>query len=366
MSTPQLTNSTKQLTLVMLSFLVTILLLESGGIVVWAQRLEVGALQSFAEPIAQKIHNQVSVLSMAHWRTTALTSLAKIGWSDDVVANAKTTEIPAKTTSCPPIPPAVSPVVSAAVTPVATFKTAELLTHGLDVPTLTPLTPSLPPITAHTLRHIALVGDSMMAVGISSMLLREAAKRPDLHMIKAFRSGTGLARPDAFNWLTEYPAMLGAQQPDLVIVAIGANDAQGFVENGKVLTYGTNKWIEAYRQRVTDFMDMISANGQYVLWIGMPPMKQAFFNTRMALINRITYSVVRQYPKATWWNPVHYIGDANGQFREFGALADGKISRLRSMDGIHMSDEGASLLTSELINWIAPTAVATKTPPPNP
>ena len=362
MSVPQLTNSTKQMTLVMLSFLATIFLLESGGLVVWAQRLEIGSLRSFAEPITQKAHDHVSVLGIAYWRNTLLTSLANIGWSDSPVVDSPTKTSPTTTsavTRCPP--PAVQAVTTA--TPLAP-KTPKSLTPS-DVPVLTPLPSLLPHITANTPRQIGLVGDSMMAVGLSSTLLRKAAKRPDLHIIKAFRSGTGLARPDAFNWLAEYPAMLGTHQPDVVIVAIGANDAQGFVENGKVLAYGTEKWIQVYHQRVTDFMNMISANGQYVLWVGMPPMKQSFFNTKMALINRITYSVVSQYPQATWWNPVRYIGDDNGQFREFGALADGKVSRLRSADGIHFSDEGASLLTSELINWLTPTPVAIsgKTPP---
>ncbi len=366
MSATELTNSIKQMTLVMLSFMATIFLLESGGLVVWAQRLEIGALRSFAEPITQKAHDHVSTLSIADWRNTLLTSLANIGWSDNPVVKSQIVKIAPDMTNCPTtavVPPIVTSTATA--TAVVSPKTPDILTQLLDVPVLTPLPKSLPYIASHTPRQIALVGDSMMAVGLSSTLLREATKHPDLHIIKAFRSGTGLARPDAFNWLAEYPAMLGTQQPDVVIVAIGANDAQGFVENGKVLAYGTDKWIQVYRQRVTDFMSMISANGQHVLWIGMPPMKQSLFNTKMALINRITYSVVRQYPQAAWWNPVRYIGDDNGQFREFGSLADGKISRLRSVDGIHLSDEGASLLTSELINWLttAPVAISEKTPP---
>jgi len=46
---------------------------------------------------------------------------------------------------------------------------------------------------------VALAGDSMMAVGLSATLLRQAAGHKDLRMVKAFRSGTGLARPEVFN-----------------------------------------------------------------------------------------------------------------------------------------------------------------------
>jgi hypothetical protein len=85
----------------------------------------------------------------------------------------------------------------------------------------------LPPTAPGETRVVALVGDSMMAVGLSDVLLRQTATDQNLRIVKAFRSGTGLARPDVFDWMEEYPAMIASEKPDAVIVAIGANDGQG-------------------------------------------------------------------------------------------------------------------------------------------
>jgi hypothetical protein len=199
----------------------------------------------------------------------------------------------------------------------------------------------------------------MMAVGLSATLLRQAAGNKDLHMIKAFRSGTGLARPEVFNWMDEYPAMIGAEKPDVVIVAIGANDGQGFVVDGKVLPYGSEGWQKVYQDRLASYLAMVSSSGARVVWVGLPPMRIPVYNQKIAAINRIAYTVVSQSPQATWWNPVAYVGDDSGGFREFATLPNGQSMRLRATDGIHLSDEGAGLLTNVLMKWLDPP------PPPS-
>jgi hypothetical protein len=203
-------------------------------------------------------------------------------------------------------------------------------------------------------RVVALAGDSMMAVGLSATLLRQAAGNKNLRMVKVFRSGTGLARPEVFDWMDEYPAMLGAEKPDVVIVAIGANDGQGFVVDGKVMPYGSADWRKVYQERLAGYLAMVGAGGARVVWVGLPPMRLPIYDEKIAAINRIAYTVVSQSPQATWWNPVSYVGDPAGKFREFADLGNGKTMRLRAADGIHLSDEGAGLLTAVLMKWLDP------------
>jgi len=195
----------------------------------------------------------------------------------------------------------------------------------------------------------------MMAVGLSSELMREAANDPRLRIVKAFRSGTGLARPEVFDWMTEYPAMLGAEKPDVVLVAIGANDGQGFVVDGKVLAFGSEGWSKVYQQRVADYLAMVGAGGARVVWVGLPPMRSASYDDKMAAINKVAYTVVSQSPRAVWWNPVSYVGDEAGRYREYSATGN---VRLRQADGVHLSDEGAGLLTGALLKWLDPPAAA--------
>ena len=81
-------------------------------------------------------------------------------------------------------------------------------------------------------------------------------------------------------------------------------------------------------------------------------MKSPKYDEKTAVINRIAYTVVSQYPRATWWNPLPLIGDESGAYREFATLAGGKTIRIRAADGIHLSDEGAALLAPPLMSWL--------------
>jgi len=197
----------------------------------------------------------------------------------------------------------------------------------------------------------------MMAVGLSSTILRQAPHYKALSFVHAFKSGTGLARPEVFNWQLEYPAMLKDAQPDFVLVAIGANDGQGFVEDGVTYPFGSEGWKRIYQRRVQAYLDMLSANGATVVWLGLPPMKSDIYDARIALINRIDYSVVSASPHGIWVGTAGVVGDADGRFRDFGEI-DGHTTRLRQGDGIHLSDDGATLITTKLLPWLAAQQVA--------
>jgi len=333
----------------MAGFALTILLLESEALATWADRLDVGPARSAAVQVTAALDRTLRPLGFERVREDGLDGLDRLGWTDDparlLAAREKYLGRAASPGSACTAPTRIpdAGALSAANAPLASA-----------VPRLTALTP-LPPAAQGQPRVVALVGDSMMAVGLSDILLRETADDRNLRVIKAFRSGTGLARPDVFDWMQEYPAMIGNQQPGAIIVAIGANDGQGFVDHGKTLAFGSDAWVRAYRQRTADFLDMLTQNGARVVWVGLPPMKSGSYNSRAAEINRIAYTVVSLNPHAAWWNPQPYIGDESGAFRELLTAPDGKTTRLRAADGIHLSDEGAALLAPALIHWLNPT-----------
>ncbi len=356
----------------MTGFALTIVLLESQALLTWAQRLEVGFGRQQAVEAASAIHQTLAPLGLERLRQQGLADLDLLGWSDDParLQAARESSGPASLGHACATPNGLSglPV------PGATVANGAAATRGMgvpishDVPRATAL-PPLPPAVAGRPRVVALVGDSMMAVGLGNVLLQEAASNENLRIVKAFRSGTGLARPDVFDWMQEYPAMIGDAQPDVVMVAIGANDGQGFVENGQVLPFGSDAWVKVYQQRTAAFLNLLTQHGARVVWVGLPPMKSAKYDDKTAVINRIAYTVVSQYPQASWWNPSPWIADDAGRYREFTTLADGKTARIRAADGIHLSDEGAALLTPTLMNWLnspPPATTAQLIVPPAP
>jgi hypothetical protein len=340
-------------------FVALVLLLESGGLVDWAQRLELGPERSVALPVVTVLHRGVARFGMEHARQRILTALARVGWSDDAAA----VEDAAAVAQLKPA--AIAAPVGAGSAAAST--TAKPHDANADVPEPTtrrplppmqgapPLLSVLPPfpaVPAGGTRTVALAGDSMMAVGLSSTILRQAPKYKDLTLLKAFKSGTGLARPEVFNWQTEYPAMLHGARPDVVVVAIGANDGQGFVSEGVTYPFGSEGWKEIYQRRVEAFLEMLEADGASVVWVGLPPMKSDAYDARIALVNRIDYAVVSASPKAIWFSSAGLVGDAQGRFQDFGEV-HGATTRLRQADGIHLTDDGATLLVARLLPWLA-------------
>ena len=362
-----------QLAAAMVAFAVSALLLESGGLYDWAQRLDLGPLRTVALPVATKLHAAVARTGLETVRAKAITGLARAGWGDDPAAaeNGGATADPTATTVTLPVPSPTKPgvVPESKLGPVTPPVIPPPLTPLAGDP---PLTSTLPPL-ADTLQRaqgrplvVALAGDSMMAVGLAEMLLRQSPKYPNIKFVKAFKSGTGLARPEVFNWQKEYPAMLGTVHPDVVLVAIGANDGQGFVDNGVTYPFGSDGWKTVYQQRVAAYLQMIAqpASGGHapqVLWLSLPPMKSENYSAKISLVNRIAYTVVSASPQAAWFSTAGIEGDYKGAFRDFGEV-NGKQTRLRASDGIHMSIDGATLIADKLFPWLSP-AVSTPVEP---
>lgn len=360
-------NTLPQLATVMAGFSLTILLLESEALLHWAQRLEVNHAAVVAVQVTGDLHRVLQPLHIEWARREGLADLDRLGWGDDP-ARLQAVQIgPASGASGRAQP--CTALVAGASLPIS-GRSVTTLPHPALIPlsVSTPVSTALPQLAAVSKgqpRVVALAGDSMMAVGLSEVLLRETAADPNVRVIKAFRSGTGLARPDVFDWMEEYPAMIGKEHPDAVIVAIGANDGQGFIEDGKVLAFGSEAWVQIYQNRVAAFLNLLTQDGATVVWVGLPPMKSSQYDEKAAFINRVAYTVVSRNPQATWWNPTPYIGDSSGRYREFQTTSNGQTTRLRSPDGIHLSDEGAMLLSSTLIKWLnAPSPPVTAQTPP--
>ena len=347
-------STVQQMSASVAAFVVLALVLESGGLLNWAQRLDLGPERTVALPAVMTLHRALAWTRIERARRYELVELARIGWSDDPEALALVRA--ERRGAAKPSAAPVAVVPTAATTDakpglIPSIPKVKREARADDPPLLTEL-PEIPAVEAGQKRTVALVGDSMMAVGLSSTLLREAPKYPDLVMDKAFKSGTGLARPEVFNWQTEYPAMLGDAQPDVVVVAIGANDGQGFVEDGVTYPFGSAGWVRIYRARVEAFLTMLEANGATVVWMGLPPMKSDVYDARIALVNRIDYDVVSDSPHAIWYSTAGLVGDGSGKFQDFGVVR-GETARLRQSDGIHLSDDGAVLVVAKLLPWLA-------------
>jgi len=207
------------------------------------------------------------------------------------------------------------------------------------------------PVVAPSMQ-VALVGDSMMAVGLAPVLRRNITRENGARLVRAYRSGTGLGRPDVFNWPAQYPQLLGAARPELVICAIGANDAQNFQVDRTVYSFGTPAWKQMYAERVREFAKLLTRDGARVLWIGMPVMRESGFARRMTSLNGLVKEVLAEFPQITWVDPNPYIAGSGGSFEQYRQDQRGKLVRLRADDGIHLSEDGAAYLLPAIYSWM--------------
>ena len=346
------TDSTQSLGRLLLAFVVVIVVLESGGLLTWANRLEVGPLRSVALPVAAAVHESLQPLGIERLRASALAGLDRL--QNDAPPPADAAPAP-ETIECAQCPAEAAPAPAASTASAANPASAAALS-AIVLPKQTALPALAAPPAPGQPRVVALVGDSMMAVGLSATLLRGMAGRAAIKPVRAFRSGTGLSRPEVFDWMTQYPLMLGQQQPSVIIVAIGANDGQGFVVDGKVQAFGSDAWVKTYQSRLSAFLAMLTRHDAQVLWLSLPPMRLPKYNDHMDTINRIAYQVVNRDPRASWLNTAAYVGDDAGRYREFMQGKNNRVIRLRADDGIHLSDQGAALLTDPLLAWLDPPA----------
>jgi len=129
-------------------------------------------------------------------------------------------------------------------------------------------------------------GDSMVKT-VARSLTREFAAFPSIRMSQLISIGTGLARPDVFDW----PAKLkeaAADRPAAVVIMLGANDGQNLrTAQGSVVTEGTPEWTTEYAGRVAALLAQArTAGAEHILWVGMPDMREK--PTRAPIPNEAT------------------------------------------------------------------------------
>ena len=336
-------DSVKRMAATVATVTVIGLIIEAGGLSIWAQRLEVGVLREIASSITQGWEQTVSFVHLdapRRWALEAKASLGNVMMPEPITAQGVDTTLQVTENN-------TSTVV--AQTKTNTTKKSKRSGRKTENEVASPIAVNF---SGNEKIQIALVGDSMMAVGLAPVLRRALAKEENVNVIRAYRSGTGLGRPDVFNWMEEYPKMRGVHKPHIIICAIGANDAQGFQIDKTVYAFGTPQWNAVYAERVRNFLNLLGQDGARIIWLGMPAMREPNFSKRMMALSALTKSVVTEYTQVTWLDPNPFLNDAGTMFAQFRVNQKGQMIRLRGDDGIHLSDEGAAYLLPSILSWI--------------
>jgi hypothetical protein len=219
----------------------------------------------------------------------------------------------------------------------------------LPGPTTTTTVPPDPkhPTAANPLR-VLIVGDSI-GLDMGGALQSDLASTGVVNAALDARESTGLTRPDYFNWPAELQNDLKSADPQVVVVMIGANDAQDFLGPPDV-PYTSSQWNTLYGQRAAQFMQIAGSGGATVVWVGMPPMRDPSLSGQMTDINAVdSHEAAAATPPAHFVNTVKSLGTAQGGYTAFVTNAAGQIVNTRAPDGTHLTPGGSQVVAQQVI-----------------
>ncbi len=234
-------------------------------------------------------------------------------------------------------------------TPQAGAPTSAVSTGDSSAPVLTPTTtrskPTETPTAAAPLR--LWVGGDSLAAGPSWAVFVDAAATGVIKPQAEYQVGTGLVRNEFWDWPKHMDAVVRARDPQVSIFMVGANDDQGIDVNGTSVHPPDQAWVDEYRRRVDSLMDSMTAGGRKLLWIGMPPMRDATYSQSMGLIDQIFQQESAKHRRVTYvdtWTLFSAPGSP-GTYAQFIPNESGEPTDMRLDDGIHLNVEGSQYLS---------------------
>jgi hypothetical protein len=167
---------------------------------------------------------------------------------------------------------------------------------------------------------------------------------PELGVKDRTRLGSGLARPETYDWPAEIRRILTEdRQVSFIVMMVGAHDRHPVRQGDETAEFGSDRWRELYGQRVEAAMQAMKARGVPVYWVGMPPLRGQRVSADMVLLNEIYRERAQKLaiPFIDVWNG---FVDERGNYTQFGPDFAGQTRRLRTSDGIHFTAAGARKL----------------------
>ncbi|MGV3760653.1 MAG: DUF459 domain-containing protein, partial [Actinomycetota bacterium] len=224
-----------------------------------------------------------------------------------------------------------------------------------EPPTTAPTTATTEPLrrtpTAEDPLRLLVAGDSMTeALG---PVLEELAEGTGVVAAeRALEYSSGLTRPDFFDWPAHLAALLDEHRPEVVVVSVGANDAQGIQTPSGAASFGTDAWVAEYRARVAATMDLLADDNRIVYWLGEPVMRSSDFDARMALITSIFREEAEGRPGIRFVDTRPTFAGDDGGYTAYLPDASGTPVLVRRDDGIHLTPAGARRLATQLMEQV--------------
>ena len=195
---------------------------------------------------------------------------------------------------------------------------------------------------------VLITGDSMMQY--IGMIASQNYPKLGLKVLDLSKQSTGLLYKKSHNWAQVIKDTL-AQNKDikLLVMLIGANDPWGRSINGKFYELNSSEWREFYARRVDEIYKIAKASNVKVLWLSLPCMQKTDYAKKIELLNEIYKSVSEQNGQF-FINTSEYLCQNDNFLTHLNI--NGKRSKIRQDDGIHISKIGSQILADEILKRI--------------
>lgn len=304
--------------LVVLVGLVGGLILNAGDILDTAQRQEAGWQRSFGVTVMEPLARASHVLFLDRPRAALDATLGR--------------------PSSEPVPPPSEVNPSSSTT---TSTTSVTVPSGpREVTTEDPL-------------RLFIGGDSM--VGQFGPMLQNQAEATGLAVATevVYEFESGMTRPDFIDWPQRMMEVSESQDPEVVVLLFGGNDAQSIQIGDTWHEFGTDEWISEYRRRVGDLMRQIAGEGRDLYWVGMPIVSSDTFRPRVERLNGIYRTEAEKVDGVTFFDSWPLFEGPDGGYAEYLPNADGDVVDMRLNDGVHLTTDGGIRLARAVWDGIA-------------
>ena len=203
-------------------------------------------------------------------------------------------------------------------------------------------------------RRVLLVGASSIQTDLGRALERRIEDELGVEVLRHGRHSTGMARPDYFDWNARALELNADFRPDLVIAQFGGNDGQGLTnrDTGRaVAPFFTDAWDAEYGARLEGFVGLFADEGVPVVILGMPAMRNAYHQSKMARINAVTRAACER-AGAYFVDTFAMTADAAGN-PVTRAEVDGRTRIVHAGDGMHLSVYGSDLVAAGIVDALA-------------
>ncbi len=188
------------------------------------------------------------------------------------------------------------------------------------------------------------VGGDSLSGELGPSLSDELSPTGVVQVTVDFKVGSGLHDNGLRNWPQRVPDQMAANNPDVAIFMIGANDAG-------IVTSRESDWAPRYRTHIANMMDLLGGpNHRTVYWVGPPPMRSANLERGALALSLLMADEAKHHDNVVFVDAYTLFANVQGHYTnriDLPALNKTNVL-VRISDGVHFTNDGADWLAYQV------------------